>query len=416
VTETAARVGDEQPHHHRRWGRWTLGIAAGLVLAIVIGWGLLFWVAEPAQPGRFYTPPDPLPSGDPGTILDTDRLDDVPDGSTGRRILYLSTDPQGDPIAVSGTVIVPDGRPPDGGRPVLAWAHGTTGIARRCAPSLSPQVTSTIPGLDDFLDAGYVVVTTDYPGMGAPGNHQYLIGQSEARAVIDSVRAARALGDTGASDQFATWGHSQGGHASIFAGQIAADYAPELTLVAVAAAAPATELAQLLELDLDSLAGKGLGALALASWARVFDDAPLRKIVEPQSIEAVEGIAAGCITTKLEQLVSAPDALFLQEAGFLKSNPTKTEPWQSIIADNSTTAGEVPVPMFVAQGTDDVIVHPQVTYEYVDDSCAAGTVVELKKLPGVGHPDVAFDSASAMADWLAGRFAGDSAPSTCSTQ
>jgi hypothetical protein len=61
-------------------------------------------------------------------------------------------------------------------------------------------------------------------------------------------------------------------------------------------------------------------------------------------------------------------------------------------------------------------IHPQVTYEFVEESCAAVATVELKKLKGVGHPDVGFDSASAMADWLAGRFAGDPAPSTCSTQ
>jgi alpha-beta hydrolase superfamily lysophospholipase len=408
--------GDHRTRPPHRWLRWTLGLAAGLILAIVVGWGLLFWAAEPPQPGGFYTPPDPLPAGDPGTIIDTDRLDDVPDGSTGTRILYKSTDPQGNAIAVSGTVIVPEGDAPDEGRPVLAWAHGTTGIARRCAPSIRPDVASTIPGLESFLDAGYVVVTTDYPGLGGPGHHQYLIGESEARSVIDSVRAAQNLKRTHAGDRFGVWGHSQGGHASLFTGQIAVDYAPELTLVGVAAAAPASELAPLLEFALPSLTGKVLGSLALASWAQVFDDAPLGKIVQSQSIEAVEGISRGCVTTELQQLVAAPDAIYLQEVGFLKSDPTTTDPWAEIMRENSATPGDVPVPLFIAQGTEDEVVHPQVTYDFVEASCRADATVELKRLPGVGHPDVGFDSADAMAAWMADRFAGEPAPSTCSTE
>ena len=105
-----------------------------------------------------------------------------------------------------------------------------------------------------MLDRGFVIAATDYAGLGGQGMHPYLIGLSEARAVLDSVRAARQLPDAAAGDRFAVWGHSQGGHAALFTGEQAASYAPELKLVGVAAAAPATYLGELFRADRGSSA------------------------------------------------------------------------------------------------------------------------------------------------------------------
>src|SRR5262249_56873835 len=115
---------------------------------------------------------------------------------------------------------------PAGGRDVIAWAHPTSGVVESCAPSLMPDLAGTIWGLSDMLARGYVVVANDYPGLGTPGMHPYLIGESEGRAVLDSVRAARDLPDAGASNRFAVWGHSQGGHASLYTGELAARNTP----------------------------------------------------------------------------------------------------------------------------------------------------------------------------------------------
>src|SRR5680860_268755 len=127
---------------------------------------------------------------------------------------------------------------PAGGRNVIAWAHPTSGVAPDCAPSLYPDRAGLIWNLRDMLSAGYVVVATDYPGLGTAGIHPYLIGESAGRAVLDSVRAAQHFSNSGASNRFAVWGHSEGGHAALFTGQLAARYAPDLKLVGVAAAAP----------------------------------------------------------------------------------------------------------------------------------------------------------------------------------
>ncbi len=129
---------------------------------------------------------------------------------------------------MSGAIFVPDGPKPRRRRDVIAWAHPTTGVIDRCAPTRLPDLAGTVAGLEEMLRRGYVVAATDYEGLGTRGMHPYLVGPSEARSVLDSVRAARDLSDAYASNRFAVWGHSQGGHAAFFTGEMAASYAPEL--------------------------------------------------------------------------------------------------------------------------------------------------------------------------------------------
>ena len=121
--------------------------------------------------------------------------------------------------------------------------------------------------------------------------HPYLIGVSEARAVLDSVRAARSLPDALAGDRFAVWGHSQGGHAALFTGQEAASYAPELKLVGVAAAAPATYLGELFKADRGSIGGNSLTAMVLLSWSTLYK-IPLGDISRPERSRPAEGYPA----------------------------------------------------------------------------------------------------------------------------
>lgn len=123
--------------------------------------------------------------------------------------------------------MAPNGSPPASGRDVVAWAHGTTGIAQSCAPSLVKKALSDIPSLANMLAHGWMVVASDYPGLGTTGPHAYLVGGEAANAVLDSVHAARNLRAPAAGSRFAVWGHSQGGHAALFTGQQTRRYAPE---------------------------------------------------------------------------------------------------------------------------------------------------------------------------------------------
>jgi pimeloyl-ACP methyl ester carboxylesterase len=178
-------------------------------------------------------------------------------------IIYKSSkdDAQGTPVAVSAILALPKGEPGPGGWPVIAWAHGTVGSADKCAPSMDKaedpgseplrlhQVInrSPHPMLNAFLEAGYAVVMSDYEGLGTAGPHPYLDGVSQARSILDAVRAARQLsmgehGQARLSTRVAIVGHSQGGQAALFAAHQQPGWTPELHLVGVAAIAPASKL------------------------------------------------------------------------------------------------------------------------------------------------------------------------------
>ena len=134
------------------------------------------------------------------------------------RIHYSTPDVRGNPATSTGAVFLPDSAPPPGGYPVLAWAHGTTGIGDDCAPSTMPNSPRNTIYLSHWLDQGYAIVATDYQGLGTPGLMSYLNGQSEATSVVDSVRAAHQLG-LPLANRWAIVGQSQGAGAALNAAQ-----------------------------------------------------------------------------------------------------------------------------------------------------------------------------------------------------
>ncbi|SEC15452.1 alpha/beta hydrolase family protein [Rhodococcus koreensis] len=189
----------------------------------------------------------------PGQLLSARSVDDGPAlPSAGRNevITYASQDGNGDPVVVSGTVSIPRTPAPEGGYPVISWAHGTTGVADACAPSADfaggpahSYLSGVNASLDDWVAKGYAVVSTDYQGLGTPGIHPYINGDTEANAVVDIVRAARDVDPAVGSTWFVI-GHSQGGQAALFTAAQAGERAPELHLGGAVAIAPGNGLDQ----------------------------------------------------------------------------------------------------------------------------------------------------------------------------
>jgi acetyl esterase/lipase len=256
------------------------------------------------------------------------------------------------------------------------------------------------------------VVATDYPGLGTPGIHPYLIGISEARAVLDSVRAARNLPHTGASNRFAVWGHSQGGHAALYTGELAASYAPELKLVGVAAAAPATYLAELFDADKATATGKELTAMTIYSWSKLYNT-PVAALVEPGAMGPFEKMAHDCIESVAEFKAINDAEKPLQTEKFLKADPTETEPWRGIMLKNTPGQAPAGAPVLIAQGTADTTVHPEITKKFGEALCKQGARVDFIWLKGVSHTFAARDSARQTLGWMGDRFRGAPAPSSC---
>jgi acetyl esterase/lipase len=389
-----------------------LAAAAKAALIGCLALGLLLGLGQEAR-ALYDVKPEDL-KGQPGSLIRIWPLEGGgPGGGNAFRILYRSTGLGGEPIAVSGAIFIPPGAPPPGGRNVIAWAHPTSGVVESCAPSLMPDVAGMIWGLGQMLAQGYVVVATDYPGLGVPGQmHPYLIGVTEGRAVLDSVRAARNMPDVGASNRFAVWGHSQGGHASLYTGELAASYAPELRLVGVAAAAPATYLIELFDADKSSSTGKELTAMALYSWSKLYGD-PATSLVEPSAMGPFEQMAHDCIESLAEFSAIENAEKPLNQVQFLKADPTEIEPWRGIMQRN--TPGQVPAgaPVFIAQGTADTTVRPDITKQFGEHLCSQGTRVHFILLNGVSHTFAAKDSAPQALAWMTERFRGAPAPSEC---
>jgi acetyl esterase/lipase len=349
-----------------------------------------------------------------GKLIKAEAMPAAPEGARAYRILYWSTGLDGKPVEVSGAVIAPRGPPPPSGRPVIAWAHPTTGVVERCAPSLARVFFASIQGLRAMLDRGYVVAATDYPGLGTPEVHPYLVGSSEARAVLDSVRAARQIPDAGAQARLAVWGHSQGGQAALFTGLEAARYAPELKLVGVAAAAPATDLAALMTDDLGTGGGNNITAMTLWSWARVYG-APMEKVVAPQAESAIDRLTKLCIERWFDIFTRRGPTQALEKSFLRVKTLADQEPWRHLLDENSPGLLPADIPVFLAQGSADALVRPAVTDAYRARLCRNGNRVEFVLIPNVGHAFIARDVAEAAVAWMAGRFADEPAPTNCGT-
>jgi Secretory lipase len=190
-------------------------------------------VAPTAAPERppddFYAAPDPLPPGPPGALVRATPIAGLPllPDSRAWAVLYHSRDFDGRDVAVSEVVVTP-GAAGAGGRPVVVWGHGSVGLADRCAPSRGGVMGAFGRWLGDQLQQGQVVAATDYQGLGTPGPARSLIGLSAGRAVLDAARPARGLDAAGASGRVVLAGHSEGGHAVLWAAELARTYAPEL--------------------------------------------------------------------------------------------------------------------------------------------------------------------------------------------
>jgi uncharacterized membrane protein HdeD (DUF308 family)/alpha-beta hydrolase superfamily lysophospholipase len=405
-----------------RAARWVPGIrwaSAVLVLAVAAG-GLyvsdLFRAGAPVL-DDFYDAPASVPA-EPGRLVRSEPYDgDLPAGLTAYRILYTTTASDGSPALASGVLAVPE-EPASGPAPVVAWAHGTVGVARACAPSLGRAAITTegMPAMDALAERGWAMVATDYTGMGAEGRFPYLIGAGEAYSVLDSVRAARQVPGVRLGDQTVVWGHSQGGHAALWAGQLASSYAPDVGVVGTAALSPAADPLGMAEVVTANpgVPGASLGIAFVAdAYTRTYGVA-LESLVAPSARTIVREAAsrctseAGTLFTILAGLAIARDQPILRE-------PPGEGPMADHLAENVPT-GPWSAPLLVAQGTADEVIPVRLTEAWVPRACASGATLRFSTYDGGTHMSVLEPDAplsSELEQWTVDRLAGASAPTDC---
>ena len=401
-----------QRHKRRANGGPALIRSVLLVLVLALGCLWLVPTAE-ARPPSSASGRIPAAQQKPGTLLSHERIG-LPRNyrATAWRITYVTRDYMMRPTLSTGIVVLPGSAPSNpAARKFIAWAHPTTGVAWKCAPSLRAAPTKTIGGLNDIVAQGLVVTATDYPGLGTPGAVGYLVGKGQAYAVIDSVRAARQIPEVGGGDSFGLWGYSQGGHAVLFAAELAASYAPELSLKGVAAIAPPTDLASLLKANLNSVAGRILASFTLNAWHAKYG-APLSSLLDGTSQLLIDEVARNCVDD-LGGKVDAAAAQKRLDRQFLKADPSAVAPWRDLMVQNSLFGLNASAPALIIQGGADDIVKPEVTALFVRGACRAGANVRYVVLKDKGHAGAMEAGHGQAVNWLSSRLAGEPARGNC---
>ncbi len=400
-----------RPSFLRRPGRLLLWLAGLLLLLLLAAW---LW-ARPPVPDSFHDPPAVVPD-EPGRLLRAEPfVRAVPAGARAQRILYTTRRQDGTPAVGSALVYLPDGRP--GPHPVIAWAHGTSGVARGCAPSLFPDPLLNVPAVPAALAQGWAIVAPDYPGLGTaapPQGHAYLVGRDAARAVLDAVRAARRIDGVALAPDTVVWGHSQGGNSALWTGIEAPGHAPDVRLGGVAAQAPATDLPALAASAGGNVFGRIVSAFLAASYPLTYPaelrDTPLLK---PGTRWLAADIARRCVSGP-ETLVSVGQALLLPADGIFRAEALDGA-FGRLLAGN-VPAGAIAAPVFIAQGEADDLVLPAIQTRFVAARCAAGQALLYRTYPGLDHVALVAPDSALTADligWTRDRFAGRPAPDSC---
>lgn len=397
--ESAARL---------RWTRWAAILAAPI--AIACAQPPVSDVAPVATmsvraPDAFYEPPADVP-GEPGKLLRSEPLVDVtlPPGMQGWRILYTTTVDDATPATAVATVFAPLDLPA-GARPVIAWAHGTTGVLEKCMPSLVSSPSDGIPARDQIVAAGWVVVATDYAFAEPDGPHPYLIGEGEARSVLDAVRAARSLRDLMLDERVVVWGHSQGGHAALWTGIVGPRYAPDVPIAGVAAIAPAANVESLVTMS--PAVEKMFGAYVALAYARFYPDLPFEEAVRPEALEAAREITQLCAWLPPED---AQRILALAQGfeGPMLAASTN-EALAAHLAEN-TADRRIAAPVLIAQGLADVPIPPPATEAYIEERCAARQPIEYWTFATPDHETIVRPGSpleDPLVAWTQARFAGE---------
>ncbi|MDM0041232.1 lipase family protein [Variovorax sp. J22G21] len=335
----------------------------------------------------FYAWTGALPSR-PGAMLRMESQPPQPEitaASVQQRILYTSTDARwrSGVLPVTGTLYLPKGEQPRGGWPLVAWAHGTLGVADACAPSWTGHRPRDATYLNRWLEEGFAVVATDYQGLGGPGPHPYTFWEAEGRSILDSARAAIAAYPGRIANDLAITGQSQGSGSSIGASRIAAAYAPELNLRATIATGLLSSFPEARYKAPEAVPSPSgpvrFSMLRLVGGSIPDDGPPAESLVTPQAQSMLKMARETCV----DEMRGYEQQQGLNAANAFKLEPAALQTLLVKTSDMSLVA--LPAPLFLGTGLADRTIPPRRQYAAAAALCQAGNPLVWKTYAGITH-------------------------------
>jgi hypothetical protein len=351
----------------------------------------------------FYDTPHPLRPGKPGELIRSEPIDEynLPFEVSALRVLYHSRTANGEDVPVSAVVLVPDGKPPASGWPVIAWAHEFRGAARQCAPSLMKNLGAG-PILAMYANLGYAVVATDYSGLGADSGNAVLDMQSNALDVIYSVPAARAA-VTQIGPKWIALGPFQGGLAAVAVAESDVRDPNYLGSVATSGVADAQQAYEHFAQG-SSSSNRMLLVLVLASTVKaLYPEFQVSDMLKDKALPAYQRVAQTCGGETEPEFTNAMLKPGWENNRFVKEFFSRNTPGQK----------RAHSPLLVVSGGADVAIPTEMSGTTVAHMCKQGDRILFLKYPDLDASGVMGASVADQISWIKARFAGYAAPSNC---
>jgi hypothetical protein len=350
---------------------------------------------------KFYDTPHPLPAGTPGELIRSELFDEyeLPPEVSAVRILYHSRSASGEDVVTSGVVLIPsEQKPPAGGWPVIAWAHGATGVARPCAPSLMRNVGHG-PFLSMYVTLGYAVVATDYTGLGTNFRNAFLDAQSNATDVIGSVSAARAaVPQLGA--KWIVIGEGEGSLAAV----AVAERQNEIHDAGYLGSIAISGLADAKEVFAHSTQAPASSMFLAYGIKTVYPQFQVTDMLTEKALALYQQIQQNCAETAVAQLPAAETL----RPGWDNNEFVKQYFARNILGQTQTRGA-----ILVISADADRTVPVTIAAPVIARMCKQGDRVQWERYPDVDPARVIGDSARDQITWIEARFAGRPAPANC---